>query len=259
MKSNLAPFFVLPLVLLVSTSCKKILDEVKKNPGITEYKISKIAYTSDANDYYPAGEYDREVQFNAAGDPVKASVTNESTGNSNQYFFYDSKGNLKKWILYFDYEPTAASKPGDWNVFRYHGFSHDKSGRIATDTIYYDRNYYFIEYYSYDNYDRIVKVKTWYPTTPSSQYETVYSYDAAGNLKGYKYDNKLHFRRLSKVLMFLSRDYSVNNRLQADPITPFGDVFSYIYGKFSLPTTVNGPKLIPDEGGSIGQSAILYQ
>lgn len=260
MKRSLTPFFALLVILFGSTSCKKILDEVKKNPGITEYKISKITYTSDANEYYEAGSFNREVFFNAAGEPTKAVVADAFTGNSNQAFFYDGKGNLKKWILYFFYEPTISTKPGDFNVFVYHGYSHDKTGKILTDTSYASSFYQFIDYYSYDTYGRIVKVKRWYTWRPANELEeTVYSYGSDGNLKGYKYDNKLHFRSLSKVMMFLSRDYSVNNRLQSDPVGSWHDVFSYVYGKYGLPITVTGRTLIPDEDGSTGQSAILYQ
>lgn len=260
MKNGLTLLFVLGAALMGLTSCKKILDEVKNNPGITEYKISKISYASTANEYHSAGEFDRVVHFNASGNPLKSVVTNEFTGNSNQYFFYDAKGNLKKWILYFFYEPTASSKPGDFNIFIYHGYGQDKTGKIITDTSYYSTSPQYIDYYSYDGYDRIVKVKRWYTWRPAGEFEeTVYSYGSDGNLKGYKYDNKLHFRRLSKVLMFLSRDYSVNNRIQADPLDPYQVAFSYIYGKYSLPTSISGAALIPDEGGSTGQSAILYQ
>jgi len=260
MKNQFIPFFVCVSSLFCFTSCKKLLDEVKKNPGVMDYKIAKIAYTSDAKDNFAAGEYDRVTYFNGAGEPTKSVVTNSFTGNSNQAFLYDAKGNLKKWILYFFYEPTMSTKPGDWNVFVYHGYSHDKFGKILTDTSYADHHPQYIDYYSYDAYDRIIKARRWFTWKPANEVEeTLYSYDSNGNLKGCKYDNKLHFRRLSKVMMFLSRDYSVNNRFQSDPVAPGHDVYSYVYGKYSLPTEVIGRTLIPDEDGSTGRSEILYQ
>lgn len=259
MKNNLTILLLLSSSFLF-TSCKKLLDEVGKNPGVLNSKITKIIYSSEATEYLQKGDYDRTTYFNNAGEPTKSVVVNSFTGNSNQAFFYNAKGFLTKWIYYFGEEPTSSQKPGAYNIFAYHGYSHDKAGNILTDTTYVNTYLQYISYYSYDSYGRIVKVREVSSYNPVNIFtETFYSYGSDGNLKGYAYDNKLHFRRLSKTLMFLSRDYSVNNRIKPEVVDPYADNFSFEYGKFSLPVIINGPKLIPDEGGVYkGHSSILY-
>jgi len=65
-----------------------------------------------------------------------------------------------------------------------------------------------------------------------------FTYDAAGNRAAVVHDNKLNLNRTSKVWMFLTRDYSVNNAFVANR-----------YNLNNLPTLLSGGiQLLPLPG-----------
>ena len=91
----------------------------------------------------------------------------------------------------------------------------------------------FIHHFQYDSYGRIVKDSfNFYNIPPTLTKIITYSYNVAGNLTrettyipevnhtteiNYSgYDSKLNIHRTNKVSMLIDRDYSVNNRIQAE-------------------------------------------
>jgi hypothetical protein len=254
MKTRILLYFLLPGVLAVSISCKKLQDEINHNPALNHCKITSISYTPDADAVSNDGTT-RVTSFNAAGEPVKSIPSSYRTGNEDYAFQYDAKGNLKYWIGFYDFfgtgEPSpigGPSGPGtNANLETIHSYTHDSKDNIVTDTFYY-AGYgppYILQsitYYSYDSYNRLTESKQvgyFGGSEDPSPTITKFDYDNQGNLKGFAYDNKLNFKRLSKVLMFITQDYSVNNRL-ADS-TPLA--YTYTYNKYNVPTKISGASL----------------
>ena len=92
---------------------------------------------------------------------------------------------------------------------------------------------YIVNQYTYDSKGRIIRIdsKNNFGHPP---YFTTYAYDAAGNKvrTGAVYDNKKSYLRTNAWLMFITRDFSVNNYKVADE-----------YNKKGLPLTYNSTVL----------------
>lgn len=150
--------------------------------------------------------------YNAAGDPVSVTRLNgASTGHPNFEFKYNSKNQLTDFI-------------GPYNSNEYaefwHKYFYDNKGNIVLDSTYifpkisngfpessYNKQ---VTYYTYDQQGRIVK-----DSTPTFNLVHAYSYDVNGNRIGMNYDDKISVYRTNAIWMFLNRDYSVNNSLDA--------------------------------------------
>jgi hypothetical protein len=250
--------------LFVHTSCKRLLETEKNTPAFDKYKIAQIKYTSDSMPYTEAGEYDKMFYFNSAGEPLKAIAKNLQTGNSNQAFTYDAKGRLSSLVLFFGDEASSLyAAPQFNNTFVAHLYSHDPSGNIAADTFYITDGLpiggggflYSVTNFYYDSYSRLIS------SVEKDKYgnisENKYQYDANGNLKGYTYDNTLNVKRLSNVMMFLNKDYSLNNRLKSSADS--SESYSYTYNGNKLPVKIKGLPMMPSEFGPYaGENEITY-
>jgi len=151
-----------------------------------------------------------------------------------------------------------------YNPETWHRFFYDNKGRIAEDSLYVFPSVVDghpvsgfagvrIFYYSYDSYDRLISLK--FTQDDGNLVTFNFSYDANGNLTGRAYDDKINFRRTSKLWMFLSCDYSVNNPLTA----------TYRCNRLGLPETIdcigeNSTGLMNEVYGSLGfnQATIRY-
>ncbi len=122
---------------------------------------------------------------------------------------------------------------GEFEFIHFYGY--DLNGRIGVDTHYIWANFnngvfnYLERYIStieYDPLGRISKTVT-DGQNNSLHFETVYNYDAAGNLihppsTGIVYDDKVNVNRTNDIWQFLTRDYSMNNPFIADAYSPAG-------------------------------------
>lgn len=229
-------YLLLGCVVCLQSSCKKWRDLLDPDPVLSPCQIKQIQFVADSTDSY-SSNFNRIIYFNEKGEPVKSIPKSPSTANFQQYFLYNDKG----WL-------TTLNAVGT-----YHFYGHDAEGNIVTDTIYYNsgpsdslgtpRLYYRgITHYYYDAFNRMRrKIDS---TIYSGIWETKYEYGADGNLKGYTYDNKLSYRRLSKVIMFLTEDYSINNRTSTtkDNLRPN----TYEYNRFHLPSKIIGVLPVPE-------------
>ncbi|HTF81062.1 MAG TPA: hypothetical protein VL947_05040, partial [Cytophagales bacterium] len=153
-------------------------------------------------------------------------------------YTYHSNGQLKERVLFFGETPDSYYAEHN-NIFILYTYAYDAKGRIASDTNHYigglaiDSNRSIQSYteYTYDDKNRIVSEKIVFPRWNFSQVNT-YEYGADGNLVGGVYDKNVNPLRLSKVLAFIAKDYSVNNRT--------GDDLTYEYNKYKLPVKITG-------------------
>lgn len=191
-------------VTLMLTSCQKFIDKI--------YEKDPIAKLCKLKSIKTIGQYDTYFQTfhnNKWGEPDSITYANPGTGTPSLYFIYDKKGRL--------IEHTN----GDVGTHRY--VYEANSTMPVRDTL---LDYYtniFVSRYTYDQKGRIVKlVVDWQgsdlPEQPREDYEIIYEYNEHGNLVkagpiNYgQYDDKVNLLRTSKVLQFIYRDYSLNNR-----------------------------------------------
>lgn len=271
MKTFYAQAIAIAVLLFFSTACKKLVEELKTHTVIPLKKIKEIGYvtTSDASD-----ATNRITYFNDAGEPIKSIAAIFSYDYLSQQFYYDAKGRMIRMVYFYGSREGketdtassvhAPSYMNQNNIDEAHFYTHDANGNIATDTMYVLGGYpvesrapYGVTHYEYDLMGRMV-AQHFTDLLGSLGTTTInYTYNSAGNLSGHSYDNKLNYFRLSKVLMFLARDYSINNRLSP---------FSYEYNSLFLPTSVIGPTFWGDELSAlqsyddtpIGTSTITY-
>jgi hypothetical protein len=221
-------------------SCKKGV-EVNPNDASKYVRLQSMHFTPGENGYSSA----RLITFNEKGEPDRSIANVYSTGDPNEVFRYNTKGQLKERILFFGEEPDSYEVQGN-NVFVLYTYAYDNKGRIVSDTNHYIGGYAIghngingpdeamtrrsIQYYNdytYDAKGRIISVKNTFVPYPYVSV-TNYEYDNNGNLKGFAYDNKYNPVRLSKVLSHLTCNFSVNNRI--------GEDLAYTYNQYNLPT-----------------------
>lgn len=243
------------MVVVTFSGCKKVLVDIATQEIAQGCRIQKIIYT---------GTYESldsiMFTYDAYGNPLTAIRPNTGTGYTNFFWRYDSRHRLTDMIEPYGVNVSSDDPPESW-----HRFFYDNKHRIAVDS-----DYYFPDVvdghpvsgrfggvrlfdYSYDAYDRLVSLTC-------VQYGNVvftynFAYDPSGNLTGRAYDDKINFRRTSKLWMFLSCDYSVNNPLTA----------TYRYNRLGLPVTIdcigeNSTGLMNEVYGSLGfnQATIRY-
>lgn len=187
------------------------------------------------------------ISYNNKGNPVSMIRTLVGTGAPNFYFRYDKKHRITDYIgVYSDNVQFET-----WHHYVYSGnstlpvtdsvytFGIVGSGPLP-ETVFYGRKYVN---FTYDSYGRIVKaVEVQIQPIPGTT-ESIYTYNAAGNLTTIaamspdgtnttnyiSYDNKINMHQTNAIWQLIDRDYSVNN--------PFTAVS---YNSSGLPTIIGG-------------------
>lgn len=232
-------FTLLAIVIVLLSSCQKndeylnaeLInakhdDDIKANAEIKHCSILQITYSL-------AGGTTDILQFtyNSFGDPVRITRNlGGHTGYPNFSFKYNQTKKLTDFIGNYDGNTAAEF---------WHKYFYDRRGRIVRDSTYifpaisnglpesaYSRQ---LTFYTYDNYDRIIKDSTVFSN--SDPVIHVYTYDSNGNRVGSSYDNGFNVNRTNKIWMFLNRDYSINNPFKADSYNTTG-----LPASFDLPT-----------------------
>ncbi|HVS96836.1 MAG TPA: hypothetical protein VHE54_10130 [Puia sp.] len=204
---QLYPFALVAATLLLS-SCKKEIDYIGHHYNeASPYNIAKITWTQ------PWGYPDTlTFSYDKWGNPISATRPRPSTGAPTFEFRYDGHHRLTDYIGM--YAPPAQAAEF------WHRYIYNAHGLIGTDSVYIfpsvingqmvptEHTMSRATQLTYDRYDRVIKQSA----VPGQYDSVVYTYDAAGNLSGRgPYDDKVNFRRTSKVWMFIDRDYSINN------------------------------------------------
>jgi hypothetical protein len=231
---NYSPRITLAVLAVASSilfsSCIKEYEFVKQHPGaeVTGCRINMII--SKWEGAHPRSDTFR-VHYNAAGDPAEVVATPGAQYWEGDYHFrYDKYHRLTDYFLgnpsYSDYRLI-------WHRYTYIGKSlvsdsqfnyieHGGGPNPPLETF----AYKYID--SLDKEGRITKVTEYIvPDLPPTTWDI--KYNAQGNMlaPGAIYDNKLNINHTSKVWMFITRDFSVNNRLNADVYLPPIKINSY--------------------------------
>jgi len=153
------------------------------------------------------------ILYDQYENPTAITTPLPGTGHPYRVFKYDSWHRLRELIG--DYGN------GHFEFWHFYGF--DLSGRIGVDTVYtfgqlLDKPVGYIEKrisnIEYDSQNRIVKVSN--TNNFGASWVDTYAYDGTGNLVGGTYDHRINLSRTNDIWMFLGRDYSLNNRFNAD-------------------------------------------
>ncbi|MDI3320937.1 hypothetical protein [Pinibacter soli] len=228
---------LLTLVATIATfyflACKKIIDQINKNPTQTfqfcDIKKFKIWY----RDSY----YEFTVYYNKAGQPKDVvGKYPDIPGNfaeNDQHFRYDKQSRLTDWLV----EPAGQQHAWLWHTYHY------LSPTKVVDTLYncwyydsyitdshppYNSALTNTRYLNFDNSGRISTV-----TDPVSNYTQFFLYDANGNSNMYSaYDSAINIRRTNKIWMFVSLDYSLHN----PTALPWG-TYHFEYNPYLLPAS----------------------
>ena len=214
---------------LIGPGCKKAIDYWQDHNPASAYRIEKIAY-SDVDQSPDSIVF----TYNAWGDPVSGFRSRTSTAYTNFLFRYDQFHRLTDQINIYGVDLSYPVPPESWDRYFY-----DSKGRIAVDSQYFfpdivdgrplkgEHGIVTLFYFEYDAFDRITRVSM--AADGNVFYINTYSYDSSGNLAGRPHDQKTNFRRCNPIWMFLSRDYSLNNPLNA----------AYTYNRIGLPLTID--------------------
>ncbi len=225
---------LLAIILFQAASCKKIAEEILKDP-CSDIKFCNVkTYTfSGVGISYPANT--ATFTYDGFGNPLTVTNTIVSTGYPNQVFKYDGLHRLSEF-----YRPYSNGRFETWSKYIY-----DASGRIAFDTTYVfgtvtptgptDYLQVRLTTYTYDGTCRVIKtsaVALGGDEGGSAPFVIDYSYNSDGNLirPGITYDHKVNIHRTNKIFMFVDRDYSMNNPFTATT-----------YNGYSLPWTISSP------------------
>ncbi|WEK34712.1 MAG: hypothetical protein P0Y53_19675 [Candidatus Pseudobacter hemicellulosilyticus] len=232
-------------------------------PGQTD-KVDKLCdVTSVSYVYYPGEPVNTgRFYYNKLGDPIRVTFSASGTGRPDFYFWYDNKNRLTDFLgayvsdgIIFGYE--------FWRRYIY------QQNRCVGDTSYLfgwavngvpsrdEAIYYRVSKYTYDQYERIIKVESADHREGDPVYEltTHYSYNQQGNLTATttyfmgnissryeytNYDNKVSIHRTHRLWPFLDRNYSLNNPFRADSYNkndlplktsvPAGQPVGFLYG-----------------------------
>ncbi|MBO9563366.1 MAG: hypothetical protein J7621_11355 [Niastella sp.] len=207
--------------MIALAGCNKMVEYLEDNPT-AEYTACKIKKVSWNSVYSPM-----TFQYNNHGDLAGITPAEVGTGYPNRIFRYDASHRLKEYIM-----PYSSENGGFELWIRY---VYNNQGRVIRDTTWsfgtygenpaneYNKG---VTTYSYDAQGRISHTHYQSITFPQAVTDIDYVYDIRGNLVVYgaTYDDKINYRRTDKVLMFIERDYSVNN------IKPVGT-----YNQYHLP------------------------
>lgn len=211
---------------ILFSSCMKEYEYVKQHPGaeVTGCRVSMMISTWEGN---PQRIDTFRVHYNAFGDPTEmvASPVAAMYWLGDKHFWYDKQHRLTDYIWgnpsYSDYRLI-------WHRYTYIGkslvsdsqFNYIEHGGGPNPP---PETFAYLTIDSLDTEGRIVK--TTEPGSPPSI--GYFNYNAKGNLQGGMYDNKLNIYHTSRVWMFITKDYSVNNRLDQVPFSPLIQIPDY--------------------------------
>ena len=207
--------------------CQKLIDKFYYNDPVA--KLCKLKTVKTIGQYE---SYFQTYYNNKWGEPDSIVFDNPGSGSPSQYFTYDKNGRLltynerNRGTSYYVYEPGSIMPVRD-TLFDYY-----------TNV--------FVETFTYDEKGRIIKVYVdWlgsdFPDFPFEDYERIYLYNERGNLYNEggviytQHDDKVNYLRTSKVLQFINRNYSLNNRTAATKYNKHG--LPVLYDFSSTPET----------------------
>ncbi len=236
-KIHLLAIAFLASISLLFSGCQKLFDQIQQHPGQggSQYcAIKKIIFTRPTK--YPySGQDTLDISYNASGDPISAIPKHTDENEPKYYFRYDNKHRLTDLIGIFENGIYRS-----WQRYFY-----DTHNRVILDSVYdypEEENGHPITgllgtvttaSYDYDPQGRIIKITKYPIDADDITIINTYDYNAAGNLTGYTYDNKVNIHQVNKVWMFLGRDYSVNNQVSGENLS-----VSYQYNSIGLPTRI---------------------
>jgi len=223
---SLKALFFSVVCCFLAIGCNKIWDYIH-HPGNTDFKECNIKqvtmYNQYENGYIDTIPY--TFTYNAFGNPVNITRPRVGTGNPDYLFKYDKYHRLSEMIKYYE---------------GYHGYeTWDKFYYNNKSQIVRDSGYGFGSIvdsvpqpsigsgtidFAYDTEGRIkMEIDSFYfRGVLSFARPILYTYDAKGNLEGASYDDKLSMYRTNSVWMFITRDYSINNRFIAKQYNEHG-------------------------------------
>jgi len=189
-------------------------------------RLLKIAHVDRSSTPNPYASFAGYLEYTSWGDPSKITWDITTTGRPNYIFNYDHKRRLKEFI---------GSHGFNYEFYTKYLYSGDK---ITSDTTWISGQMsdvrgtaylYYVSHYTFDSKGRVSRIDSQdsFGNPPST---TTYSYDANGNKirgDGAVYDNKKSYLRTNVVLMFITRDYSMNNYKTADTYNNKGLPLAY--------------------------------
>lgn len=253
---SIATACLLAIAISTSFSCKKIIDEIKKNPGngvASDCRIDKIISTPIT---FPAPDGSIfEVRdtayfsYNHLGNPIRIrhSVYPYSADRYHLdiVFKYDSRNRLAGHLKHYQRNiSTGEDYASSWIVYKYNSngsitsynyteatapFTNtgDAYESIAIEPATYES--LDITTYTVDEFGRYITSSV--AGLPTKNF----NYNTSGNLlgDGYAYSNNLSYLQTHKVWMMIAENFSVNEKTA--PLE--------FYSKDDFPTAFNSKKL----------------
>lgn len=240
MQTRLSLFtLVLTAVAVLLTSCGK--HDVIPDCGAPFCQIQSVS----GFDALTQVNSTSTIDYNAAGNPIRRTRSDVSTGSENEQYRYDKLNRLTDQITYYD-----SGNYGDF-FWEWHRFKYDNQGRIYMDSVYMigtigdhplpfpqaPTQHYYI-FFEYDTKGRVIKERLYFENNDPWAIRE-YTYDSRQNLVrkittsvSYPensdttyfppYDNKVNYLRTNKVWQFLTKDYSQNNTIPAVSYNKYG-------------------------------------
>ncbi len=193
---------LLGAITLLFTGCRKLYDAIHQYDSKTNCSINTVTdYIAGHSSVTPRVA---TVNYNSDGNPVSVTYDKRETGYGWAFLKYDKY----KRLIELKEENNAL------RTYVYNGMD---AQPVRDTALSYNTTAKFVEYFTYDNKGRIIKVKGKFISAefgdPSPGYEENYSYDAHGNLVApVTYDNKISVYRTHPVWMFIFKNYSMNNQ-----------------------------------------------
>ena len=257
MKKRNAPACIIAagFLLLSLSGCKKLLDYIHPKPDDKgkNCRIERATWNATVPSYPDLGPFFDTAWFayNAHGNPVSVKYYHgDEIFTNNKVFKYDHH---KRLTVYLEGAPNT-SIALFWHKYTYIGdyviidstFVYGEGDWSANDRpAHFDR--LEVTTYDLDAYGRVKK-----EVGGPFNVTLYYSYDANGNLvkPGVSYSNKTNIRQISKVWMFLDRDYSINS--------PNGAASQYNQHKLPV-KLIEMPHFIHEFGGDYHDIVVNYK
>lgn len=263
--------YILLAVSLSTSSCKKIIDEIRKHPGsgvASECRIDKIL-GDPVNMSGPDGESifvgdTAQFFYNKDGNPIYIKHSFYKYEQDSYFrevvYKYDAQKRLvANLILHNRDEESGMDRAWRWDVYKY-----NSDGSI-TKYRYWDAS---APYASVGNeYESIAIEPTVYDDPPETATYTldeygrfktksseagtkVFNYNSSGNLVGATYSNNLSYLQTHKVWMMVTENFSVNEK--TSPLEYYSwDDFPVSFNSNKLPVNFSA---YPTIGGVPGRA-----